>query len=156
MLKKFGRLGLETDARFASDSELQFIQDYLEQADQKITAYEKVRNQEQAIIDSWQELKRQCPQDLFTQNGRDISEICHRDATNILRFSAAAMLLDDLDRLRDGFLIWYQTIAKSYQYKSYAQINYRLVQTVIRQFLTPEEAMMIIPIFQLEQTILGS
>jgi Phycobilisome protein len=156
MLKNFSRLSIETDACFATDSDLKFIQDYLEQVDQKIAAYEKIRSQEIAIVESWQELKRQYPQDLFSQNGRDISEICHRDTTNILRFSAVTMLFDDLDRLRDGFLIWYQTIAKSYQYKSYAQINYRLVQTVIRQFLTPEEATMIIPAFQLEQSILGS
>jgi hypothetical protein len=66
------------------------------------------------------------------------------------------MLLDDLDRFREGALIWYQTIVKSFKYQAYAQVNYRLIQEVIRLYLTVEEADLIIPAFQLEHTIVSS
>jgi Phycobilisome protein len=156
MQPQLTRLTLSAEGRFATDGELQFLKDYLDRADERIEAYEKIRNDHLKIVEAWETAKRSRPEDLFHQNGRDISEICHRDAANIIRLVTNAMLFDDLDRLRDGFLVWYQTIVKSYQYKEYAKINYQILPEVLRSFLAPEEFSMILPIFQLTRAVLSA
>lgn len=43
MLTQFLKLSLDTDSRYSTDSELQFINDYLESVDMRIQTYEKMK-----------------------------------------------------------------------------------------------------------------
>ncbi|HAC65483.1 MAG TPA: allophycocyanin [Cyanothece sp. UBA12306] len=156
MLKQLGRLNLDLDDRYATDQELQFLEDYLNSAEKRISAYEKVRNQEESIIEDWESQKRAMQEDLFHMAGRDITEICQRDMTDILRCSAAAMLVGDLDKLRDGLLIWYRTIVTSFGYTQYAKRNYKIIQDVIKLYLSEEETAVMLPALQLDHTIVSS
>jgi hypothetical protein len=65
------------------------------------------------------------------------------------------MLFDEPDRLKAGMLVWYETIAKAFGYKKFTAINYKLIQGVVKQFLNEKEAALMIPIFQLTQTVLS-
>lgn len=156
MLKQLTRLSIEADGRYATELELKFLKDYLDSVDVRINAYEKIRDQEDEILQQWEAVKRNQKEDLFYMGDYDITEICHRDQTNSLRLAATAMLLDELALFREGLLIWYKTIAKSCKYQAYAKINYLLIQDVIRSYLNLEESELMIPIFQLKQTILSS
>lgn len=156
MLKSLARLNLELDDRYATDQELQFLENYLNSAETRISAYEKISNGEEAIIHRWEAEKRAMKEDLFHMAGQDITEICQRDMTNILRCSAAAMLVGDLDKLRDGLLIWYQTIVKSFGYTEYAKRNYNIIQEIIKLYLSEEESAVMLPALQLDHTIVSS
>lgn len=156
MLKQLTRLSIEADGRYATEIELKFLKDYLDSVEVRLNAYEKIRDQEEEILQQWEAVKRNQKEDLFHMGDYDITEICHRDQTNSLRMAASAMLLDELALFREGLLIWYKTIAKSCKYQVYAKINYLLIQDVIRSYLSLEESELMIPIFQLKQTILSS
>jgi len=65
MFKQLTRLSIDADGRYASDSELQFLQDYLDSAELRMSAYEKVREQEEQIIFRWEAVKHGLKQDTF-------------------------------------------------------------------------------------------
>lgn len=156
MLKQLARLSVDVEGRYATDKELQFLEAYLESVKDRLSAYEKIRDNEEQIIAQWEAQKRSRNENLFELNGKDITEICRRDMTNMLRCSATFMLFDDLDRLQDGLLLWYKTIVKSFGYTKYAQINYQLIQDVIKLYLSAEEAALMLPVLQLDRAVLGA
>jgi hypothetical protein len=155
MLKQLARLSVEADGRYATADELQFLKDYLQSVDQRLSAYEKIRDAEEKIIPQVEEIKRSLDPNLFVMGSRDITEVCRRDMTNVIRCSAAALLINDLDRLRAGLLVWYQTIVRAFNYQRYAEITYQIIQDVVKEYLTAEEAELMLPILQLDHTILG-
>ena len=155
MLKQLARLSLEADGRYATDRELKFLKNYLQSIDQRITSYKKIRDAEEKILHRLEAEKRMLDENLFKMGSHDITQICRRDMTMMLRCSAAAMLVDDLDCLREGLLLWYQTIVKAFSYQGYAKINYKLLQKVIKMYLDPEEVELIMPALQLNHSILS-
>ncbi len=157
MLTQFSNLSLDTDGRYATDSELEFINDYLESVDMRIQTYEKIQANEEAIVHEvdakMQELNKNDSLFKMDENAR---RVCLRDRKNAIKYTSAAMLVNDLDRLRDGLLIWLQTIVKAVGYERFVRTHYPMIQEVIEQYLTPEEAKYILPAFQLDCTILGA
>ena len=155
MLKQLARLSVEADGRYATDQELQFLKNYLQSVDQRITSYEKIRDAEEKILHRLEAEKRMLQENLFAMGSRDITQICRRDMTMMLRCSAAAMLVDDLDCLREGLLLWYRTIVQAFNYQDYAKINYQIIQKVVKMYLEPEEAELIMPALQLDHSLLS-
>ncbi len=155
MLKQLANLTVEADGRYATESELQFLKDYLDSVEQRINTYEKIRDSETKIVEKVEQKKQEINPDLFKLNGRDVSAICKRDLIDILRCSAAAMLLGDLDYLRDGMLIWYQTIVRSYGYQKHDETIYEILTKVVKVSLTPEEFELILPALQLDHALLS-
>ncbi|GBF82306.1 allophycocyanin [Aphanothece sacrum] len=157
MLTQLSRLNLQADGQYATDQELQFLEDYLNSAEQRIRTYEKIRENESSILveveTKMHELNKN--NSLFFM-GQHEKEICRRDRQNAVRYSSAAMLINDLDRLRDGLLIWVQTIVRAVGYKYFVGTHYPIIQEVIKQYLTPEEAALILPALQIDCTILGA
>lgn len=156
MFKQLTRLTIDTDGRYATDSELQFLQDYLASAEERITMYEKLREHEEQIIYRWEAAKRGAKEDVFHMGERDVTEICRRDMTNVFRCSATAVLFNDLDRLREGLLIWYQTIVRAYNYTQYAKVSYLIIQETIKEFLNEAEVALLMPALKLDHTILSN
>ncbi|MDJ0731282.1 MAG: allophycocyanin [Crocosphaera sp.] len=157
MLTQFSKLSLDTDGRYASDSELQFINDYLESVDMRIQTYEKINANQEAILQEvdakMHELNENNCLYKMDEHGK---EVCRRDRKNAIKYTSAAMLIDDLDRLRDGLLIWLQTIVRAVGYEHFVRTHYPIIQEVIQQYLTPEEAQFILPALQIDCTILGA
>ncbi|MBR8827942.1 MAG: allophycocyanin [Gomphosphaeria aponina SAG 52.96 = DSM 107014] len=153
MLKELGRLTVETDGRYATASELQFIKDYLESAEKRVSAYEKIRNSEETIIHRVETEKRKVFPEFFKM-GEDYVAICNKNMRALMRFATAAMLVNDLDHLRE-VLLWYNTIVRSFKYEKDSEITFPVFQEVMKMYLTAEEAAMIIPAFQVNYTILS-
>jgi hypothetical protein len=156
MFKQLTRLSIDADGRYATDAELQFLQDYLDSVEERVTVYEKLRENEEKIIYRWEAAKRGIKEDVFHMGERDVTEICRRDMTNVFRCSATAILFNDLDRLREGLLIWYQTIVRAYNYTQYAKVSYLIIQETIKEFLTEAEASLFMPALKLNHTILST
>ena len=154
MFKQLTRLSIDADGRYATDDELKFIDDYLDTVETRVSTYETIRENEEQIIYRWEAAKRGIKQDVFHMGDRDVSEICRRDMTNIFRCSATAILFNDLDRLREGLLIWYQTIVRAFKYDKYTNITYAVIQDTIKEFLKPEEVELMLPALKLNHTIL--
>ncbi|MEA5510119.1 allophycocyanin [Crocosphaera sp. UHCC 0190] len=157
MLTQFSRLSLEADGRYATDAELGFIESYLDSVDMRVSTYEKIRDNEVAILLEVEAKMHELNKDncLYTM-GEHEKEICRRDRKNAIRYASSAMLINDLDRLRDGLLIWVQTIVRAVGYKFFVRTHYPTIQAVIKKYLTPEEAAFILPALQLDSTILGA
>jgi hypothetical protein len=154
MFKQLTRLSIDADGRYATDDELKFLDDYLATVETRVSTYETIRENEEQIIYRWEAAKRGIKQDVFHMGDRDVSEICRRDMTNIFRCSATAILFNDLDRLREGLLIWYQTIVRAFKYDKYTNITYAVIQETIKEFLKPEEVELMLPALKLNHTIL--
>jgi hypothetical protein len=154
MFKQLTRLSIDADGRYATDDELKFLDDYLDTIETRVSTYETIREHEEQIIYRWEAAKRGIKQDVFHMGDRDVTEICRRDMTNVFRCSATAILFNDLDRLREGLLIWYQTIVRAFKYDKYTNITYAVIQETIKEFLKPEEVELMLPALKLNHTIL--
>ncbi|MBE9170846.1 allophycocyanin [Pleurocapsales cyanobacterium LEGE 06147] len=158
MLKQLSSLTVEADGRYATDRELQFLKDYFTSVDQRISAYEKVRDAADTILaemEAEKNVRNQTEKEkLFYIGSDDRSQTCLRDMRGILRCSAAAMLIDDLERMRQAVLLWYYTIVRAFGYEKDTEIMYRLLEKLVDKHLTEEEAELMKPILQLNYTIL--
>ncbi|WP_013320488.1 hypothetical protein [Gloeothece verrucosa] len=155
MLKQIANLCLESDGRYATAGELQFLKDYLDSVEVRISGYEKIRDQENEILEALDKTLLEHKEACFVGT-RDITTRIHNDMIMQLRHSAASMLMGDLDRIREAMLIWFQTIARSFAFQKQAGITFYLLQDVIKPYLTPQEADLILPIIQLDQVVIGS
>jgi hypothetical protein len=156
MLKQLNTLTVEADGRYATSAELKFLQDYLKTVDLRISAYEKIRNAEDQIVGQWAAKVLASNPNLFFKGNQDFTAICKRDRQSVLRISSAAMLMDDLENLRNGFLHWYRTIVTAFDYKQSASITYLQLAEILKQYLTPEELGAIRPALDLSKSILAS
>lgn len=157
MLQQLTRLSIDTDGRYATDSELKFLEDYLESAETRISAYEKIRDSEEKWIHHLKmRIRALNPQQVLFQRGKyDMTGIWERDMRMLMYCTTAAMLINDLDRLREGTLIWHQTITKAQKVQQITRETFGILVEIIGQYLTPEEAKCIIPGLQLDQAVLG-
>jgi len=156
MLKQLAQLSLEAEGRYATADELDFLKVYLNSIEDRISAYKKVRELEERIIYRVEMAKRALPEDMFHLGSRDITWICRYDLIMVVRCIAAAMLFSDLDRLREGMLIWYETIVRAFAYKEYTQKTYQILQDVVNEFFEPEHAKLLMPGLQLTHSILAN
>jgi hypothetical protein len=155
MLTQLARVSLDADGRFATDAELQFLKDYLESADHRISAYQKIRDHEEEIMDQIEEQALAKNPRVFHKGTRNMVETCRRDRKYLLKSSAAAMLVSDLDRLRDSMLLWQRTIIAAFQDQSASQIVSQVTPKVMEQQLTPAEVKQMMPALQLSQSLLS-
>lgn len=149
MLKQFADLTLEADGRYAQDYELQFLEDYLDSKDLRMSAYIKIRDNAREIVEAVRVGKNERNPEF-----KDFYVTCKRDFIDLVRYCAAALLFDDMERLRTNMLLWFQTIAKSYNFEDDNNDTYDVLLEVIPQFLTPEEAEIALPIFELNCAVL--
>lgn len=155
MLKQLESLSLTAEGRYATAKELQFLRDFLPTVDLRINAYRKIRDVEDEIIEQLHNRMREINPGIFKTKSGDVSGICQRDIKIILRNAIAAMLINDLDRLREDLLLWQKTITKAFKIKHIATLTHTIMPEIIEQFLTPDEFDLIKPVLQLNQAILA-
>ena len=156
MLKQLTKLIIETDGRYATDRELEFIKDYLNTVETRISAYEKIRDKSEQILDKTKAKMEQKNPKLLARGAKDLSSIWRRDVAIVLRCSAAAMSIDDLDWLRDSLLLWHRTIVNANQTQHISEATYSVMPQIMQEYLTDEEIELILPVLQLNQSILSS
>ncbi|MGE5659849.1 MAG: phycobilisome protein [Actinomycetota bacterium] len=155
MLSQLARLSVEADGRYATAEELQFLKEYFQSCNRRLSAYQKIKVAEQEIINQVEAQMQSLDPSLFRRGATDLTSKWRLDTVRVLRYSAATLLIDDSERLRDRFLLWFQTILGAFQAKTSAKVTYQVMQGVIKQYLTPEEAFLLIPILETNSMILG-
>lgn len=156
MLNQLEKLKLELDGRYASDSELQFMTDYLASYSLRASAYRKIQEAERDIISQVYAKMQAIDPTCFTVGKEDVTGKCERDTLFVLRWSALALLLNDTQVLQERVLFWLQTILRSFHdHQRRCNLTYQIMQEVVRQYLTPEEAQLFCPILELNRNFLG-
>lgn len=154
MLSQLKRLSLEADGRYATDAELAFLKSYGQTVRQRISGYEKIRDAEDTIMDAAEAQLMEIDSQVFHQGAQDFTDTCRRDRKNTLRHASAAMLFNDLDRLRDGLLLWQQTIVRAIKAEQPSTITWQEIPGVLREHLSAEEMDLMMPALHLTQALL--
>jgi hypothetical protein len=114
-----------------------------------------MRDSHVAIVESVEEQVRSTDQRLFMRGNRDVTPLFQRDTKSILVATASAMLISDLDHLRDRFLLWHRTIIRAVKVDALAQVVYQVLPNAVKAVLSEQEAPHVMPALYLDQTILG-
>ena len=155
MLNRLEKLSVAAEGRFATPEELRSLKDYFPTVSSRLTAYQKIRDRETEIIEQLRVKMLEKQPDIFQMNSKDVTSLYERDTKIVLRIASGAMLIDDLDRLRENILLWQRTIVKAFQVKHIAALAHATMPEIIEQFLTPEEYTLIKPILMLNRTVLA-
>ena len=155
MLSQLNTLAQEADGRFATDAELMFLQNYLRSARLRFSAYQKIQAAEPKIIQQVKQ-KLEAIDPSLLQNGKtDLSAKWQRDAVRGLRYAAQALLIDDQESLEERLLLWFQTMMRAFKAERSCNATYVIMQDVVKQFLSPEEAELFCPILEITRSTLG-
>ena len=65
------------------------------------------------------------------------------------------MLFNDLDRLRDGLLLWQRTIVHAIKQEDASTLTWKAMPEILREHLTLEEADLMMPALHLDQALLN-
>ncbi len=154
MLKQLSRLSIDADGRYATTAELQFLKTYLQTVDQRVETYEKLRDACDEIANQVDARVKSAEPDFFAGASQDYLDRCLRDRKTGIRSSASAMLIDDLEILRNGVLCWVRTIVNATGYIQPSKVSHKVTPEVMGQYLTPEEMQLMRPALDLSRSIL--
>jgi hypothetical protein len=156
MLSQLERLRAEVDGRYATDLELQFMQDYVTSFSLRIQTYVRLQSLENTIVQQVYSQMRSLDPSLFLSSGEDVSGKWKRDTLRVLRYSAVALLLNDPDSLQERLLFWMQTIMRAFGAERSCAVTYEVMQTVTAQHLSGAQASLFLPILELNRSSLGA
>jgi len=155
MLSQLQRLSLVTDGRYATDAELQFVQDYVKSYALRVETYQALQTSEAAIVQQvYAKMMARNPA-LLRSGASDLTAKWKRDTMRVLRYSSVAMLLNDPDTFQEQFLLWFQTIMRAFSAQKSCDATYEAMQEVVKQTLTPIQASLVCPILELNRRSLG-
>ncbi|WP_107667819.1 allophycocyanin [Cyanothece sp. BG0011] len=154
MLTELKQLTQDCDGRYARDGELQFLQDYLDTIESRITTYEKIQTLENTLIQETEGKVKEENPTAFHKGEKDVSAICERDRKHTMRFLATAMLFSDQDKLRNT-LLWQRIIMGAFNDNYPSKITYQMMEEVMKKEFTREEMELLNPSLQLVQTLLS-
>lgn len=144
------------EGRYLTKSEFGTLRDYAQGLDQRIRASEEVEQREDSIISKlMSEMMRAYP-DFEKQYGR-ASEAGTRDTGLVLRYSAQAMVRNDLEWLDSSLLNWMNTILKGVGLtEGFIRDTYVMMQRVCQAELSPETFELLQPYIQRAQAVLSA
>lgn len=154
MFTNLERLSVEVDGRYATSEELDFLKSYFGTFKYRISAYQKIKNNESAIMNQIQENLEKMNPDIFIQGSVNLKSKWHLDTLRVLRYSAMALLIDDPEYLRQRLLIWFSTILQAFKVQALTQLTYKTMTDVIISYLTPEENHLFLPLIELTSNTL--
>lgn len=155
MLSQLETLIREADGRYATDAELLFLNQYLQTARVRFSAYQKIQAAESQIVQRVQQKLQAQDPSLFQTSQGDLTRKWQRDTLYGLRYCAHALLANDPETLQDQFLLWFQSIMRAYKVERICNLTYSAMQDVSKQYLAPAEADLFCPILELARSILG-
>jgi Phycobilisome protein len=155
MLSQLQKLSRDTEGRYATDEELQFLQNYLESYSLRLQTYQRLHELESTIMQQvYDQLRSQEPE-MFRRNTEDLSAIWKRDTLRVLRYSAVALLLDDPETLRESLLYWMQSLMRAFKMQRNCQVTYEVMQKVVKESLTPPQAHLLCAVLEVDRQVLG-
>ena len=155
MLSQLQKLSQDAEGRYATDAELQFIQEYLGSYALRLQTYQRLHELETTIVQQVYEKMRSREPGIFLNNAEEVSVKWKRDTIRVLRYSAIALLLDDPETLRERLLYWMQSIMKAFGAQHSCQLTYEVMQAVVKQCLTPPQATLFCSILEVNRRVLG-
>lgn len=156
MLSQLKHLSFEADGRYATDQELQFVNDYAQSFNLRLQTYQKLQTIESALVQQvYDKLKSHKALPLYFA-GDDVSHKWKQDTIRVLRYSAIAMLMNDPETLQERFLLWFQTIMRSFGVQQNCDITYGIMQEIVKEHLTPTQANLFCPILEINRRYLGN
>ncbi|WP_088891899.1 phycobilisome protein [Leptolyngbya ohadii] len=156
MLRQLNCLSRDVEGRYATDAELQFIADYVGSFAQRLQTYQKLQDTETAIVQQTYAKVRTIDSRLFMYGSEDATQKWKRDTLRTLRYTAAAVLLNDSETLQERFLLWFQTIMRAFSVQRSCEVTYQAMQDVVRQQFPVQQANLICPILELNRRSLGN
>lgn len=155
MLSQIQTLVREVDGRYATDTELLFLQNYLHTARLRFSAYQKIQKAEVDIIKQVKQKLHAVDSQILRRGKVDLTAKWQRDTVRVLRYCAHALLVADEQGLEEHFLLWFQSIMRSFKAQHSCDVTYKVMQDVVRQYLTPQEAELFCPILAQARRLLG-
>jgi Phycobilisome protein len=155
MLSQMQRLSVEADGRYATDDELKFLAEYLRSFDLRVQTYQKLQALEATVIQQVHETMLAQDPNLFRSGNLDLTPKWKRDAIRTWRYSATALLMDDPDTLRERFLIWFQTIMRSFGAQHSCDVTYSVFKEVVKTHLSPQQLALLVPILEMNRSVLS-
>lgn len=153
MLSQLKKLSDDTDGRYATDDELQFLDGYAHSFYVRVQTYQRLQIAEAMIVQQVLSKVRKLDPASFQRDHAEMK--WKRDTIRVLRYSAIALLLDDPNTLRERLLYWFRIIMKAFGTEKNCAITYQVMQEVVQQYLTPTQANLFCPILALNRQILG-
>lgn len=156
MLSQLNCLSRDVEGRYATDAELQFIADYVGSFAQRLQTYQKLQTTEAAIVQQTYAKVQAIDPKLLMYGSEDVTQKWKRDTLRTLRYTAAAVLLDDPETLKERFLLWFQTIMRAFSAQRSCEVTYQAMQDVVRQQFPVQQSSLICPILELNRRSLGN
>jgi hypothetical protein len=156
MLSQLQKLSYETDGRYATDKELEFVSEFGRSYYLRVETYQRLQTMEAIIVQQVLTKMQLLESSLFPGNNADLTAKWRRDTIRVLRYSAIAMLLNDPDSLRDRLLFWFRTIMKAFGAQRSCSVTYAVMQEVVRHHLPPPQASLFCPILEMNRQVLGA
>ncbi|PZV15824.1 MAG: phycobilisome protein [Leptolyngbya sp.] len=156
MLSQLQKLSYETDGRYATDDELEFVSEFGRSFYLRVETYQRLQTMEAIIVQQVLTKMQLLEPSLFHSNTVDVTAKWKRDTIRVLRYSAIAMLLNDPDSLRDRLLFWFRTIMKAFDAQRSCSVTYAVMQDVVKHHLLPTQARLFCPILEMNRQILGA
>ncbi|MDX2230119.1 MAG: phycobilisome protein [Leptolyngbyaceae cyanobacterium bins.349] len=155
MLSQLQALSYKTDGRYATDAELKFVEEWAGSFGLRVQTYQHLQATETLIVQQvYARLQSRRP-NIFLSGNADVSAKWKRDTIRVLRYSAIAMLLSDPDSLKERLLFWMRTIMKAFEAEQSCAITYQVMQDVVKQHLSPNQAELFCPILEMNRQVLG-
>lgn len=156
MLSQLNSLSLEVEGRYATDAELQFIVDFVESFPQRLQTYQNLQQAEAAILQQTYARVRSIDPRLLVSGVEDLTPKWKRDTVRTLRYTAAAVLLNDPETLQEQFLLWFQTIMRAFGAQRSCDVTYGAMQEAVKQQLPTQQANLVCPLLELNRRALGN
>jgi hypothetical protein len=155
MLSQLEHLSVDVDGRYATDAELMFFQSYLRTARLRFALYQKLQQLEPKIVQEVLAYLKSEDPTILQVGGQDLTAKWQRDTVRIIRYVAAASLIDDPEMYRERVLLWFQTIMRSFQAGHSCDVTYQAMQVIVRKYLSAEEAAIVCPLLEMSRAVLG-
>ncbi|MCU0566969.1 MAG: phycobilisome protein [Oculatellaceae cyanobacterium Prado106] len=157
MLNQLENLSREVDGRYASDAELQFLEDYMRSFHLRMQTYQKLQELEVTMVQQAYVKMRSADASIFAGNNREeTNRKCQRDMVGSLRATALTVLLDDPDAHQERFLLWLQSMMRSLGKEQTCNQLYTAYQELAKQHLSPAQAELVCPILELNRRMTGT
>ncbi|MBD2101162.1 phycobilisome protein [Leptolyngbya sp. FACHB-261] len=144
------------DGRYLNADELVSLEAYLSSFALRMQTHQLLQEQESLIVERvMARYLRQDPK-LDARFGAGAGEKCIQDMTEVLRYSAVALLRNDEEYLRENLLFWLQTIMRALEKQDTCNLAYGLLQEVITETLPADSARLANQYISIAHEMLGS
>ena len=155
MLSQLDELCRASEDRFAQDTELEFLEEYVQSFNLRKEIYGKLRSNEKLLVQKvYAQILAQEPNLLKSPN-QDLTGKWTADTLRVLRYISHAILMNDRETYRQRFLLWFQTIMKAFGAQRSCRVTYEVMAAVLEEFLTPTQYQIALPFLQLTKDTLG-